>query len=107
MTEMNRPRLSFPQGFDERDAVESEQRGYFGLAIVELPNGARVNVCFYDPVRLSQDLETVQESGDACIAEPGLIVIPSVTLEYMERAVQQLYAKGYFDGLTPIVSPSE
>src|SRR5262249_47376669 len=53
----------FPDGFNARDAAESDQRGYFGQAIVELPSGARVKVCFYDPVRLAQDLETVQESG--------------------------------------------
>jgi len=79
--------------------AESEQRGYFGPAIVELPNNGRVRVCFYDPIRLSQDLKTVQESGEVCIAEPGLIVIPSVTLEYMQRAVQQLYRQGYFEAL--------
>jgi len=101
MTKMDVPKLSFPHGFDERDAVESEQRGYFGYATVELPSGSKVNVCFYDPVRLAQDLETVQESGEACIAEPGLIVIPSVTLEYMQRAIQQLYAKRYFDSFAP------
>jgi site-specific recombinase XerD len=46
-------------------------------------------------------LTTMYESGEACIAEPGLIVIPSVTLEYMQRAVQQLYAKRYFDSFAP------
>lgn len=104
MTKMDQPTLSFPYGFDDRDAAESEQRGYFGPAIVELPNHARVKVCFYDPVRLTQDLETVQESGEVCIAESGLIVVPSVTLDYMRRAIQQLYAKGYFDDLPPLTA---
>jgi hypothetical protein len=96
------PKLSFPYGFDERDAIESEERGYFGQAIVELPTGARVKVCFYDPVRLSQDLETMQESGEVCLAEAGLIVLPSVTLENMEKAIQRLYTRRYFDGLVPL-----
>ena len=58
-----------------------------------------MKLCFYDPVRLTQDLETVQESGEVCIGEVGLIVLPSVTLENMEKAIQQLYTRGYFDGL--------
>jgi hypothetical protein len=107
MAEMNCPRLCFPDGFDARDAVESEQRGYFGIAVVELPTGLRVRVCFYDPVRLAQDLASVQESGEVCIAEPGLIVIPAVTLEYMQQAVQRLHAKGYFNAFTPLAGSQD
>ncbi len=107
MTEVNHPRLSFPFGFDERDAIESEERGYFGRAVVELPGGARVNVCFYDPVRLSQELETMQESGEVCLAEAGLIVLPSVTREYMEKAIQQLYARKYFERLVPLTDSND
>jgi hypothetical protein len=41
------------------------------------PNGRRVvEFFFYDVVRLSQDLEAVQESGGVCIGEPGMIVVP-------------------------------
>jgi len=93
---------SFPHGFDARDECEAPQRGYFGEAVVELPQGKRVKVCFYDPIRLAQDLETVQASGEVCIGEPGLIVVPSVTLELMQRAVQQLYTQGYFDRLVSL-----
>jgi hypothetical protein len=102
MAKMDRPTLFFPYGFDERIAAESEQRGYFGQAIVELPNNARVKVCFYDPIRLTQDLENALESGEFCVAEPGLIVIPSVTLEHMQHAIEQLYSEGYFDSFVPL-----
>ena len=56
---------------------------------------------FYDPIRLAQDLESEMQSGDAFIAEPGLIVIPRVTLAYMEAAVKKLFEKGYFNNLLP------
>ena len=59
-------------------------------------------VFFYDPIRLAQDLETDARFGEPFIAKPGLIVIPSVTLEYMEKAVKILYKKGYFNTLVPI-----
>ena len=53
-----------------------------------------MKVSFYDPVRLNQDLESVQESGEACLAEVGLIILPSVTRKYMEKPFQQLSGRG-------------
>ena len=35
---------------------------------------------FYDPVRLQQDLEEEVKAGRPLIAEPGMIVIPEITL---------------------------
>jgi hypothetical protein len=102
MPSMNYPRHIFKEDFDECLAFEVAQKGWCGIAVVELPNGDRREVFFYDPVRLAQDLEVDMKSGEAFIAEPGLIVIPKVTLEYMEAAVRKLFDKGYFESLTPI-----
>jgi hypothetical protein len=96
------PTLSFTYGFSDRDAFEAEERGYCGHVVVQLPTGAKFGVCFYDPVRLAQDLERAQESGDVCLAEPGLIVVPSVTLQFMERSVEQLFKGGFFNHLVPL-----
>jgi hypothetical protein len=54
-------------------------------------------VFFYSPERLAQDLEMDTKAGHPYIAEPGLIVIPEVTLAYMQVAVEQLYEQGYFE----------
>src|SRR5215813_7489981 len=91
------PRLSFRVDFDERTAVEVENKGWCGIAFVELPGGEQVDVFFYDPIRLAQDLQSETKSGHAFIAEPGLIVIPRVTLAFMEAAVKTLFEQGYFD----------
>ena len=96
------PRLIFKEEFDDRFAFEVAQKGWCGIAVVELPNGDRREVFFYDPVRLAQDLEVGMRSGEPFIAEPGLIVIPEVTLTYMNEAVNRLFDKGYFESLTPI-----
>jgi hypothetical protein len=96
------PRLMFEIPFDERLAFEVEQKGWCGIGIVELSGESRVKVFFYDPVRLAQDIEYDFKRGEACIAEPGMIVIPRVTREYMEKAVQQLYKKGFFNSLVPL-----
>jgi len=102
MKDFEHPRLLFEQPLNERLAFEMEQKGWCGIAIVELPSRARIRVFFYDPIRLAQDLETDLKLGRVCIAELGMIVIPRVTLEYMERSVRILDERGYFNGLVPL-----
>jgi len=97
MHAVKRPKLIFQQEFDERLAFDVAQKGWCGIAIVELPEGGSVDVFFYAPTRLAQDLETDARAGHPYVAEPGLIVVPEVTLPYMEAAVEQLYRQGYFE----------
>ena len=92
------PRLLFPQGFDERSAFEMTSKGYVS-AQVETADGAQHPVFFYDPVRLQQDLESVTAQGEPCLTEPGLVILPEVTVEAAERAVQFLWQRGFFAGL--------
>lgn len=93
----DRPRLGFPLGFTELDEYEVGLKGYYGQAVAEFSDGTYVPVFFYDLTRLSQDLEHDLRHGDVCIAEPGLIVVPSVDRASMERAIDSLAAKGFFD----------
>ena len=102
---MGLPRLSFTNGFDPQiDGIEAEQRGYCDNVLVELSNGLRYRVVFFDPVRLRQSLKVQQELGKSCVGEPGLIIVPSVTPDNMQRAVEELFDEGYFENLTPLVS---
>lgn len=100
------PTLEFPYGFDERIQFDAEQRGLYYLAIVRLPGGERVQVGFYDPLRIAQDLEREGRRKGSCVAIPGMIVIPNVTREYMESAVQELWRGEFFDHLMRL-QPSE
>jgi len=104
---MQAPRLSFPRGFDERIAYEAEQKGYWGQVSVHLPSGIQYSVTFYDPVTLSQNLKIVEEGGGVCIGEPGLIVVPSVTLKFMQEAVSELLQEGFFEHLVPLQPEGE
>jgi hypothetical protein len=90
-------KLIFSVPFGEREAFEAEARGHLAYASVKLPSGALIPVMFWDAVRLAQDLETEAEQGRSFIAEPGMIVLTSVTLENMEQAVRRLYAEWFFD----------
>ncbi len=91
------PRLVFKYPFDAMAAHDAEARGYLGYAAVELGDGRRYPVVFYDPVRLQQDLEVETGEGRAFIAEPGMIVVPEVTLFRMQEAVLRLSQVGFFN----------
>jgi len=95
----NRPALSFTCDFDDRTAWEVEQKGWFECAVVSLPEGTQVLLSFWDPVRLSQELKKSVTLGKSCLAEPAMIVVPRVTREFMERAVEELFKEGYFERL--------
>jgi hypothetical protein len=91
------PKLVFRHPFDAMAAHDAEVRGYLGYAAVELKDGKRYPVVFYDPIRLQQDLEVETGEGRAFIAEPGMIVIPVVTLVRMQEAVLRLCQIGFFN----------
>lgn len=103
MCALKLPKLIFKEEFNERLAFDVAQKGWCGIAMVELPEGGKVDVFFYAPARLAQDLETDTRTGHPYVAEPGLIVVPEVTLPYMEVAVEQLYKQGYFKNFVPSI----
>jgi hypothetical protein len=59
----NAPQLLLEFETDEQMAIEIEQKGYFEHAYALLPDGSKVRVCFWDPIRLAQDLENEQRLG--------------------------------------------
>src|SRR5436305_15052254 len=97
MHAVKRPKLIFQQEFDERLAFDVAQKGWCGIAIVELPQGGGVDVFFYAPTTLAQDLETDARAGHPYVAEPGLIAAPEAPLPYIEAAGEQPDRQGYFE----------
>jgi hypothetical protein len=89
------PRVLFPAGFDERATVETTLKGWLS-AQVELDDGCRYAVYFSDPIRLQQDVDEAVQRGRPCFAEPGLIIVPEVTVQAMQDAVQFLWKQGFF-----------
>ena len=71
--------------------------------MVELEDGSRYEVFFYDPVRLAQDLQMDAENGRPYIAEPGMIVVPEISEESIRLAVMRLHNADWFDHLQPMV----
>jgi hypothetical protein len=95
-------RIVFQFPFDDRAAAEAAARGFLSNVVVELTSGVRYPVVFYDPVRLSQDLEDDASRGLPFMAEPGLIIVPEVKLEIITTAVRELAKRGYFGHLKPL-----
>src|SRR5260221_1330223 len=91
------PKIIFPDSFDERAKAEMPLRGCLSHVMVELEDGTRYPVDFIDPTRLAQEVGDNIRLNIPCYAEPGLIVLPEVTLESIEEAVGYLHRHDFFD----------
>lgn len=69
---------------------------------VHLEDGSRYRLYFIDPVRLQQTLEDDVRAGKGYFAEPGLVVLPEVTTQAVQRAVPGLVEGGYLQRLKPL-----
>lgn len=98
MKMLSGPRVIFPEGFDERAAFETSLKGWL-KAQVELQDGCRYVVYFSDPIRLQQDLDEAVQSARPCFTEPGLIIVPEVTVKAIQDAVQFLCKQDFFASL--------
>ncbi len=94
--------LLFDYDFDERAQYQAHARGYLSHVRVQLTDGRRYSVIFYDHVRLGQDLEEEVKLGNGFVADPGMIVLDELTLGKMQRTVNRLELEKFFDGLVPI-----
>lgn len=94
--ELEQARLIFEGGFDDLDAYNALGAGYRGAVVVELDDGSRHSIVFYDAVRLQQDLAEEAKLGTPFIAEHRMIVLTEVSLENMKAAVNHLHRAGYF-----------
>jgi hypothetical protein len=88
--------------FEETTALDLARKSYFRQIIVDLPNRSSIPVCFSDPARLAQALETNFKARKHCVAEPGLIILQQITAENMIIAVTELYHAGYFANSSPL-----
>jgi hypothetical protein len=95
-------KLVFGGGYGERDEFETPLRGYRSDVLAELDDGFLYRVTFYDLVRLTQTIEDDARSGTLYFTEPGLIIVPKVDREHMERAAAELAGTGFFVTLRPV-----
>jgi hypothetical protein len=89
-------KITHPIEWDERDRFERPMKGWLDHVIVETEDGRTFDLSFYDPVRLTQDLDEEVKRGREGITKKGLMVVPEVTRENIENAIRQAEADGYF-----------
>jgi hypothetical protein len=96
----NYPRLVFAHDVNDRDLAP---HGYRGDVVVELDDGEAFPVYFYEPEAVREELDSRRRSGfGQLVAEPGLVIIPEITLPSMKSAVLELIEVGYFTHLRPV-----
>ncbi len=94
------PRLAFAHDVDDRDMAP---HGYRGDAVVELADGDAFPVYFYEPDAVREELEARSKSGfGPFVAEPGLVIVPEITVANMKSSVLELIEVGYFSHLRPV-----
>ncbi len=93
------PIVIFPDWHDTRAELEATARGYLSHVVVQLQDGSRYQLLFYDPVRLEQDLTT---EARGFLAEPNMVVVSDVTSEKIKDAVRGLWQQRYFEFLKPL-----
>ncbi|MBY0525775.1 MAG: hypothetical protein K2R98_20450 [Gemmataceae bacterium] len=93
------PRLVFVHDVHERDIAP---HGYRGDVVVEFATGEIFPVYFYEPDAVREELASNVKWGFArFLAEPGLIIIPEISVANMKSSVSALIETGYFTHLRP------
>jgi hypothetical protein len=101
-TDLEHFTISFPEGYDDRIAFETPSKGYLRDVIIHLEDDSHYQLFFIDPVRLQQDLQADVANGREYYAEPGMVVLPEVTTQTIQRAVAGLWREGFFPHLKPL-----
>lgn len=83
--------LEWPADFEDY-SWELESKGWFSGLLV-IVNGKTFRPSFYDPVRLSQDIEE-EIAAVGFFSEPSLIVVDRVCRESMVSAIAKLAKLG-------------
>lgn len=94
--------VHYPDGYDERIEYEMAEKGYLPGSIVELADGSRYELTFYDPVRLAQNVERLAACGIPFVIAANTVVVPEVTRTAIQHAVEHLVRQGHFGRLQPV-----
>ncbi len=88
--------ILYPIDWDERDNFEQPAKGWLEGVVVTLDDNTKHELSFYDLVRFKQEFEHSVSLGKTSYIVKGLIIVPSVTKENIEFAIEQAIKEGYF-----------
>jgi hypothetical protein len=95
------PKLIFLD-WQEGDEIVINQKGWFCHNVVELANGNRYQICFFDETKLAHQLSCWKEQGKPFFIENALIVLSEITIENMTAAIMEAEKRKFFEKLKPI-----
>jgi hypothetical protein len=101
-TETGSYTIVFPPEYHERRELETPDKGWLSDVEVDLDDGSRYALTFFDLVRLAQELAEDAKAGRPYFAEPALVALPEVSTAAIQAAVPGLLQDGYFAHLRPI-----
>ena len=90
-------KITYPIEWNETDVFERPKKGWLNDVFVTMDSGEIFRLAFRDPLRLQQDFYDELKEGKIALLERGLIVIPEVTKENIEKAIDQALKDGYFE----------
>ena len=93
----NEIKIIFKGGYTELDEIQMPLKGYRNDVEVHFSNGMKFNYCFYDAIRLSQDI-----IDEKYIIEENLIVLDEVTKKKIELVINKLWTSGLYKKYKPI-----
>jgi hypothetical protein len=96
--------LHYPAGYDDRVEAEMTEKGYLPGAVVELADGSRYELTFYDPVRLAQNAERLAALGIPFVVLANSVVVPEMTPAAIRTALEHLVRHGHVGHLRPIAA---
>lgn len=80
--------ITYEHGWTDLDDSETPMRGYRSDVVVSTGE-ARYRLSFYDPVRLSQEVE-----DEGHLTECNLVVLREITRANIEAFVQRIFKSG-------------
>ncbi|MGZ4038313.1 MAG: hypothetical protein ACXVPQ_10830 [Bacteroidia bacterium] len=87
----NNTKIIFRNGISEIDEYEMSLKGYRNDVEVTFPNNNTYHFCFYDSVRLSQDIET-----EKYILEENLIILEKVNVANIHYIISKIWTTGQY-----------
>ncbi|MFI5379058.1 MAG: hypothetical protein ACHRHE_07170 [Tepidisphaerales bacterium] len=84
------------------DPDEARQKGYLSHVAGEVDGSTVYPVFFFSKDRLGGELRMASEDGQPYITGTGMIVVPEITLDTMQIAVEGCYKAGFFRHLVPL-----
>lgn len=94
---MNYPTFRFENEFTSLDEFEMPLKGFRDDIIVNCPNKMSYKLCFYDVVRLAQELAIEQ-----IIFHEAFVIVQEVNLDNIEKAINQMWDSDFFEKLKPV-----